>query len=135
VIMKTKNKIILSSRIDLYFDFTVNLIGNIIFYYIDEESLSEDEDINNHFNWCFNRVCKEFEDEEIYFRDNDDLREYFIGYFYSQFYTTKKRDERFYKKFWQDIFDHKNINKRKRSTYVLLEVYKIFDKSLPIKKY
>lgn len=129
--------IIIKDRVEIYKDFTLNLLYYINKYYIDKKTLSDDVDIRNHFNWCFNKVCNEFLKEEIDFTQNDELREYFFTYYYHQFYKandyvqdTSLKD---FEKFWRTIFD---IEKQKNKNFVniLIEIYKIYDKSISKEK-
>ena len=74
----TKKYIIIKDRVELYKDFAMNLLYYIYNYYIDRESLSDDEDIHNHYIWCFNKVCDEFKQENIDFSNNEELKLYFL---------------------------------------------------------
>jgi hypothetical protein len=129
---------IIKRRSELYHDFLNNLINHIIRYYIDYESLSEDEDIHNHYNWCFDKVCSEFILEGIYFDKNDKLRHYYYTYFYHQYYKVQDDDKfnislDYFIKFWDNIFEvDRNVSKN--ITNLLIEVYKLFDKSVDTKK-
>lgn len=133
---KLKNNNILPERVELYRDFVINLINNIFDTYLGNEYISSDEDIEGHYKWCFYKVVSEFEEEEISFRDNKELYEYFLLYFYNQFYKLEKiPDISNYIKFWDQIFDLKSgiKAKNKRTFEVLVELYEIFDKSLMMK--
>lgn len=129
-----KKYIIIKDRVELYKDFTINLLNYIIYYYIDYESMNTDIEIKNHYNWCFNKVCDEFLLEGINFKDNNELREYFHTYFYHQFYNTQNNPNQdislsYYEKFWKNIFEiDKQINKN--IINILIECYIIFDKSV-----
>lgn len=131
-----KKYIIVKDRVEIYKDFTLALLYYIHKYYIDKESLSEEEDIRNHFNWCFKKVCDEFLEEDLDFTKNIDLNEYFFNYYYHQFYnSTKEQDISFnyFEKFWKNIFEI-NRQKNKNIINILIEIYKIFDKSVNRKK-
>lgn len=132
----TQKYIIIKDRIEIYKDFTINLLYYINEFYLDKETLNLDEDIKNHYNWCFNKVCAEFKLEEIDFSDNDKLREYYYGYFYNQYY---KLEQTFpithYVDFWENIFDvDEHKNKNKNILNVLVEIYQIFDTSITKEK-
>jgi hypothetical protein len=127
--------IIVKDRVEIFKDFTLNLLNHIHYYYIDKESLSADQDIRNHYVWCFNRVCEEFKKEEIDFSKNKELREYFYDYYYHQFYKIDKNNMNqntsleYYEKFWRNIFE---IDKQKNKNLlnILIEIYTIYDKSI-----
>lgn len=128
----TKKYIIVKDRVEIYKDFTINLLHYIYKYYIDRESLSADEDIRNHYSWCFRKVCDEFLLEDLDFTDNEELKEYFYLYFYHQFYNIKNNNEislEYFEKFWKPIFE---IDKQNNKNYIniLVEIYSIFDKSV-----
>lgn len=132
--MSTNQKyIIIKDRVEVYKDFTMNLLYNIFHYYIDSESLSADEDIRNHFVWCYNRVCDEFIKEGINFKKNEELKEYFYSFYYHQFYVIQKQNQdvslEYYENFWKNIFD---VEKQKNKNFIniLIEIYNVYDKSI-----
>jgi hypothetical protein len=123
------------NKLDIYYDFTKNLILCIIKYYLDDETLASNKDITNHYNWCYNKICNEFKEEDIDFTNNSELREYFFSLYKTNFYKSSKRNndliysEAYFLKFWKNIFilnsDIRNVN-----INVLVELYLIFDKSI-----
>jgi hypothetical protein len=135
----TQKYIIVKDRVEIYKDFTLNLLYYIIDYYLDSETLSADQDIRNHFNWCYRKVCDEFKQENLDFSTNEVLKDYFYQFYYHQFYKLKievnNHDNSlvFYEKFWRNIFE---IDKQKNKNVIntLIEVYNIFDTSINIEK-
>jgi hypothetical protein len=131
--MSTSQKyIIVKDRVEIYRDFALNLLYYIHNYYIDKESLSADEDIRNHYVWCFKKVCEEFKKEELDFSKNKELKEYFYLYYYHQFYNATKNQDTslgYFEKFWKNIFE---IDKQKNKNIIniLIEIYNIYDKSI-----
>jgi hypothetical protein len=123
--------IVVKDRVEIYKDFTINLLYYIIDYYLDKQTLSDDIDIRNHFNWCFNKVCDEFKKEGLNFSTNENLREYFYQFFYNQFYKRENQDIslQYYEKFWRNIFE---IDKQKNKNVIntMIELYNIFDTSI-----
>jgi len=131
-----KKYIIVKDRVEIYKDFAFNLLYYIHHYYIDRESLSDDIDIKNHYNWCFNKVCDEFKKENINFGENEELREYFFTYYYHRFYTcdnTQDTSINYYEKFWKNVFEI-DKQKNKNAINVLIEIYNIYDKSINLEK-
>lgn len=137
VMKKLKSNNILPERVELYRDFVVNLTCNIFDTYLgSDEYTYSDEDIEGHYKWCFYKVVSEFEEEEISFRENKELYQYFFIYFYNQFYKLDKVPNiSNYIKFWDQIFELKSgiKSKNKKRFEVLIELYEIFDKSLIMK--
>jgi hypothetical protein len=132
--MGSKKYMIVKDRVEIYKDFALNLLYYIDRYYLDRESLKENEDIYNHYSWCYNKVCEEFLKENLDFRSNKELKDYYYSYYYHQYYKVKgdsNKDTSLanYEKFWKTIFD---IDKQKNKTLlnILIEVYQIFDKSV-----
>jgi hypothetical protein len=130
---------IIKDRVEIYKDFTLNLLYYIQKYYLDKECLSMDEDIYNHFSWCFRKVCNEFLLEEIDFTKNENLKQYFYNYYYNQFYKIDKENMNqntsleYYERFWEGIFKISN-DKNKNVLNILVEIYNIYDKSINLQK-
>ncbi len=132
----TKKYIIVKDRVEIYKDFAINLLYYIHHYYLDRQTLSDDVDIKNHYNWCFNKVCNEFKEENIDFTKNDELREYFFTYYYHKFYkcdATQDTAIGYYEKFWKSIFEIEK-QKNKNIISILIEIYNIYDKSINLEK-
>ena len=130
-----KKYVIIRDRVEIYKDFTLNLLYYIVDYYLDDKTLSDDVDIKNHFNFCFNKVCDEFNKEGIDFSKNEVLREYFYQFYYLQFYKINKDSNSqdititHFIKFWKNVF---NFEKQKNQTILstLIEIYTVFDTSM-----
>lgn len=136
IVKRFKSHNILKERIDLYKDFTINLLIKIYDSYLGKEYIKNRRDIEGHYNWCFGKVLEEFDDQEIDFYGNDELYNYFFSYFLDQFYNTKKQlPLNSHKRMWINIFNHKNSNKDKSEFEVLVELYQIFDASLDTKHF
>lgn len=135
IVKRFKTNSIMRERIEIYHDFTINLLCYIHDTYFGREYIKTDEDIIGHFNWCYNKVVEEFEDEEIFFRNNDELYKYFFAYYYDQFYCNKNGPDSIstYLTFWNTVFDYGN-NKKKKTFDLLIEIYKVFDQSFAIEE-
>ena len=126
--------IIVMDRVELYKDFALNLLYYINEYYIDYQTINTDVDIRNHFNFCYNKVCDEFLLENIDFKKNKELREYFYTYYYHQFYLAQNNSKQdislsYFEKFWNGIFEVEK-QKNKNMINILIEAYNIFDRSI-----
>lgn len=127
-----KKYVIVKDRVEIYLDFIFLLNYYIHRYYIDRKSLCDDQDINNHFKWCFDKACNDFLTEDIDFTNNKSLVDYFYDYYYQQFYVSTIDQEsslKTFEKFWGNIFNIKN-RKNKNIINVLIEIYLIFDMSI-----
>jgi len=135
VLKKFKSHNILKERVDLYKDFAINLLHKIYETYLGKNYIKSKFDIEGHYNWCFGKVLEEFDDQEIDFYGNDSLYNYFLAYYYDQFYNREKpHPMSHHKRMWLNIFNYKKQNKIKEEFELLVELYQIFDKSLD-KKY
>jgi hypothetical protein len=134
--MSTSQKyIIVHDRVEIYKDFAINLLNYIMDFYLDKDTLSDDGDIKNHYTWCYNKVCDEFIKENINFKNNEKLKDYFYQFYYDQFYKrdtgkdTQAITYGFYEKFWRNIFEI-DKQKNKNTINTLIELYNIFDESI-----
>lgn len=133
--MGTVQKIvILKDRIELYLDFSLNLLFYISEYYLDKDSLSNDSDISNHYSWCYNKACDDFKGENIDFSKNTKLKKYFFDYYYNHLYVTDKFDAKEelplkdYETFFVTLFNVEKGNSRYMN--LLIELYLIFEESI-----
>lgn len=119
-------------RVNLYLDFMYGLHNTITSTYLGDDVVLTKDDKKGHFNWCWEKVIKSFEKEKIYFKTNKEIYNYFFTLF----------DESFYK---EDDKSNNNVNnllnfinngfkyspkKTKSELDYLIELYKIFEKSL-----
>jgi len=121
-------------RVNIYRDFTINLIMYIFEYYLDKETLKLDEDIHNHFKFCFNKVCDEYLKEGINFKENSELLDYLYQYFYHQFYKSEQVEKMdYYVKWWDDVYAV-DVQRNNNVLRLLVEIYLLFDKSITLEK-
>ena len=131
-----KNIKMIKDRLKLFLDFTTTLLMIIENYYLDQTTLGSDRDIKNHFNFCYNKVCESFVNEEINFMDNLELRRFFYDYYYDNLYTSPLYTDTIYKGFsifWLRIFRIEN-NKTQSTLEFLIELYEIFNETIEEKK-
>jgi len=119
-------------RCDLYNDFVQSLLMIVFDTYMGDDVSSPDDQIN-HFNWCWEKNIENFKKEGFTF-NSVKLYNYFKEFTLEVFYNTRDKNVVGYtdKKslsLWSDIFDFK---KRKTNSDLdtLIEIYKLFDKSL-----
>ena len=127
---KFKSYNVTRERVELFKDFTLNLLYYIYDTYLGSEYLKSEYDMRGHFTWCYRKVLDEFDEEGIMFHENEELYDYFYGYYVDQFYKSNKIETlSHYEKFWVNIFEIKKTKKR-NIFEVLLELYEIFDKTI-----
>ena len=118
-------------RADLYRDFILSLNDLILETYMGDD-VTNDEDQINHFNWCWNTTCRNFNHSQITFSDNLEIHLYFMNFYLDTFYSVDKDEEsdniEKIHHLWESIFDY-NIEKPRTDLDSFLIVYRIFDKS------
>lgn len=125
---KTYN--ITREKTELYYDFLVSILDLVEETYLGSDILVKQEDIKNHFIWCFDKVVGNFEKEKISFKPRGNHFEYLWLFFYEAFYITDSEGgtirirEYFYK-----LFDF-NYKKTRSELDLLTEIYKLLDQNL-----
>lgn len=117
------------NRLDLYRDFIINLCYNVVETYLGEEYIKSNKEIKEHYTWCFNKVCSEFLEEEINFKENKELFDYFFEYFKATMYENDVFELDFFIDYWEETLEF-SFDKTKSDLDGLIEIYKIFNKTL-----
>ena len=116
---------------DLFYDFIITLTNLIVDSYFGDEIMTP-KNRREHFEWAFNYTVKQFEKENIFFTDNADLKIYFANFLGDVFYDNKLKNEILLDnmlKLWRYMFNH-NISKSRLDVDTMIEIYKMFKKSL-----
>ena len=121
-------------KCNLYYDFIITLNRKVNNTFLGDDVINNEEDIKNHFNWCFNHTIKNFSKEGILFMETDLLKEYFFNFYVELFYYTPTKKDILDKldKFPNMSFDYYRL-KTRSDMDALLELYRIFEKSLDYK--
>jgi hypothetical protein len=119
-----------TERVELYRDFIQSMCYLINDTYLGDDTISTDEHIVIHFNWCWLTNINNFKRENIDFKINGTHQNYFLTYFIEIFYKNKIKNTKLLDRmvdFWSEIF---SIDKLKtKSEYDLfIEVYSTQDK-------
>lgn len=121
-----KNIVVVKRRLDLYIDFIINLTHKIHLTHPGLDCLYEDEDINNHYNWCFNLICEDFLEQSVNFKNNNDVKKNLYDFLYKNLYKVDNiKDLTYYLKLWKTIFSDKN-----KDINTVHKIYENFDKTL-----
>jgi hypothetical protein len=121
-------------KCELYYDFikTLNLL--VVDTFLGDDVVITEEDRKKHFLWCFNKVVGDFKEENIIFSELTDLRNYFFQFFNELFYPDDDKDYIINKlnNLPNLSFNFHRI-KTRSDMDLLIELYKIFEKSLNFK--
>lgn len=122
-------------KIELFGDIFKSLNQTIVDTYMGESegetkiSLTQ-EDKENHFEWCWGTVVKNFKKEEVHIKLDGDHKEYFKQFFIDSFYNQSQENVRIsIPEFLNDVFD---VQKpfSKSDLDILTELYKLIEKNL-----
>lgn len=126
---------IIPEKVELFGDIFLGLSQTVLQTYLGHDSqetrinMSED-DIDNHFEWCWKKVLRNFELENIHIENNGEHKNYLKGFFYDSFYNQERADMRdAIPKFIKELFD---LDKpfAKSDLDILTEIYRLLDRSV-----
>jgi hypothetical protein len=121
-------------KCELYYDFIITLNKLVIDTFLGDDVINSEENIKNHFNWCIDTIVSNFKEENIIFDEVDDIKDYFYNFYLELFYNVNNKgdsDERL-NKLGDLSFKYDRIKPRSDMD-VMLELYKLFEKSLNFK--
>jgi hypothetical protein len=125
---KTHN--IIREKAELYYDFLFSLLDIVDETYLGSDVIKSDEDMINHFNWCFNKVISNFEQERIYFNNKDTHYDYLWVFFYKAYYTCPTENKmEILSEYFKVLFNFNRI-KTPPELESFTDLYKIFDQNL-----
>lgn len=121
---------VIYERTILYRDFLDSFFTLICETYLGEEFITENQE-NEHFNWCLNRVVDNFKQENIFFKPNKKFKNISFSDVKEIFYDEKNKEINGDKmiKFWDNVFKYDGL-KSKSDIDAFIEMYKILDYSL-----
>lgn len=126
---------IIPEKVELFNDIVESISILLVDTYLGDDTSEtkikfSEEDIDNHFNWCWNKIVSNFEKENILIDSEGEHKDYVKSFFRDSFYNQK--DENIKKSiplFIKDLFD---LDKTfvKSDLDILTEVYKVFNRSV-----
>ena len=79
-------------KCNLYYDFILSLNCKVVNTFLGEDVINSEEDIKNHFIWCIETVISNFKEENIKFKKDEELKEYFFNFYVELFYNQPNKD-------------------------------------------
>ncbi len=123
---------IMFEKCDLYSDFVLSLLDLIFETYMGDE-ITNDTNRLKHFNWCWNKTIKNFEQENIFFGHNQELYDYFSNFMVEVYYSVNEKntevDTSNIIKLWKYIFNYRII-KTRSDVDTFIDVYEMFETSM-----
>jgi hypothetical protein len=129
---------IIPEKMELYYDFSYSLFDLIRKTFLGENDDSEtkvnmsEEDIKNHFDWCWKKTIENFKKEGLTFSEQGDHYVYFSTFFMDIYYSQQdKKIKNSIGDFFNDIF---NIERdfTKSDLDIMLSIYKSLDDNLSV---
>jgi hypothetical protein len=128
ILYKVNN--IIREKSELYYDFISSLLTLINDTYLGSDVIQSEEDMFNHFDWCFNRITSNFEQERIYFLTKNTHHAYLWFFFYKGYYTCDNEEKySILLEYFNILFNYNKI-KTMPEVEAFIEFYKIFDQNL-----
>ncbi len=131
IVLMYKVNNVTPEKTELYLDFIHGIFDLVTTTYLGDDVMFE-EDIENHFKWCWGKNIDNFKKEKLYFLDDEDLYNYFHTLFIESFYNEDNKTESNINQlleFWSDIFKY-NFTKTMSELEAFLDLYKIFNTTL-----
>jgi hypothetical protein len=122
---------VIREKAELYYDFISSLITLIDKTYLGSDVISTQEDMTNHFMWCFNKILSDFEHERIKFTSVSTTAYDYLWYFlYKGYYSSNAENKlEVLLEYFNYLFDL-NIVKTPPELETFMDFYKIFDQNL-----
>lgn len=79
-------------KVELFHDFLSSLIYKMDESYLGKDVIYENEDIKNHFKWCWESNIDQYAKENINFKKNGTAYRYFSVFFFSSFYFLENNE-------------------------------------------
>jgi hypothetical protein len=123
------------NKVELYRDYVLSLCDLILNTYMGDD-VCKDEDMLEHFMWCWSHNEKVFKEMGYDLCRKEELVTYFQSFFMEVFYYSVEKNERLensIKNVWDFVFNCEVIKSRK-DVNNFVELYSMFDESSWYKK-
>lgn len=117
-------------KVILFHDFLISLYEIIDDTYMGDDLLQDDEDIQNHFKWCWNNVIESFNQEKIFFKKEGPHFDYIMGFFYEGYYMSKRKNQEVTLLRIFDVIFNENVIKIQSELETFTDLYLLFNVSL-----
>lgn len=125
-------------KLELYETFVKSLVNLISQTYLGESEFNEtninvtEQDINNHFDWCWDKTVENFKKEKIFFENDGEHKKFIREFIFETFYLQKNKDVKSsLDKFFNEIFDIET-SMTKSDLDLLTTIYKLMEKNVKV---
>jgi hypothetical protein len=118
-------------KCELFYDFIKSVNKVIYKTYLGVGYITNEKEMTQHFNWCVDKVLSDFSEENIIFLEVSQIKEYFYFFYEELFYKIKEGGGKLDKinNLANLSFNYHRLKSRS-DIDVLIELYKLLDKSL-----
>lgn len=117
-------------KTELFHDFIISLYELISETYMGSDVMGDEDDQKKHFNWCWDKLINNFNQEKIFFKERGNHYEYFLNLFLEAFYYVKlNNEEDKIRKYFVILFDFSYIKTRSELD-MMMEIYKLLEQNL-----
>tara|TARA_R110002050_G_scaffold106731_3_gene216766 strand:- start:94 stop:564 length:471 start_codon:yes stop_codon:yes gene_type:complete len=120
-------------KVNLFGEYLTFLYDLIIDTYLGKDTIKTDNEIEGHFNWCWEKIINNFRKENIIFKNEGKHKEYFFNFFYESFYKGKEEQIEKIESFLNVLFVL-YTTKTKSELDMLLEMYNLLNDNLTVKE-
>ena len=122
-----------ADKVELFYDF-IDSINTIVHEtFLGDDVMTNDEDKQKHFDWCWNKTIENFKEEGIVFNVEGDHYKYFWTFFKESYYIDKdKRDIDNINRYFL-MLTKLHILKTKSELDMLSDIYILLDSNLTVK--
>lgn len=126
-----KNLMILDEKVKLFKMFSINLINQVNKTYPGSEGI-DSNDILNHYNWCYCLMCESIEKNNIFLKNNNEVRDFFLDLLIKNYYIVDdKHKDRATTEIVDSISSLFSMNQSdSKALNALNNIFKMFNKSI-----
>jgi len=119
-------------KAELFYDFIDSVHTIVHETFLGDDVITNEEDKQKHFNWCWNKTIDNFKEENIIFNSEGDHYNYFWNFFSENYYTDRdNRDVDNINNYFL-ILTKLHILKTKSELDMLSDIYILLDSNLTV---
>jgi hypothetical protein len=119
-----KKRGIESSKVEVFKAFTLDLINTVYDTFLGNDTINNEGDIINHFDWCYTKLATEYHAKWYKFEDNTQLKDYFLEYFKENIYAVEESRDNDIEYF--GFLFHYELPKERFEVNSFIELYELF---------
>ena len=119
-------------KAELFYDFIDSVYTIVHETFLGDDVMTNEEDKQKHFNWCWNKTVDNFKEENIIFNSEGDHYKYFWNFFNENYYADRdNRDVDNINNYFL-ILTKLHLLKTKSELDMLSDIYILLDSNLTV---